>query len=117
VVVCYAVLGLWPSPCLDERPQADSTPPRRKRANAPKAFAGLTHKPHCAPCEQEAATPTPPPLVRPDPMPPTNRRTRAIDTSMHFCPHDGWPLSQPAQNLLQSATVALAPPAPPARGG
>ncbi len=87
VMLCSA----WPSPGLDERPQADPTPPRRKRANAPKAFAGLTHKPHGALCEQEAATPTPPPPVRPEPMPSTNRRPRAIDTSRHFCPHDGCP--------------------------
>src|SRR6266404_3989015 len=50
VMLCWA----WPSPCLDERPKADPTPP-----------------------------------VRPDPMPPTKRRPRAIDTSMHFCPHHG----------------------------
>jgi hypothetical protein len=85
VMLCWA----WPSPCLDERPKADPTPPRCKRTNAPKAFAGLTHKPPCPLCEQEAATPTSPPPVRPDPMPPTKRRPRAIDTSMHFCPHDG----------------------------
>jgi len=87
VLLCWA----WPSPGLDERPHADPTPLRCKRANAPKAFAGLTHKPHWALCEQEAATPTPPPPVRPDPMPSTNRRPRAIDTSMHYCPHDGCP--------------------------
>jgi len=40
VMLCSA----WPSPGLDERPQADPTPPQRKRTNAPKAFAGLTHK-------------------------------------------------------------------------
>ena len=27
--------------------------------------------------------------VRPDPMAPTNRRPREIDTAQHFCPHDG----------------------------
>src|SRR5262249_55547962 len=26
---------------------------------------------------------------RPDPMPATNRRPRVIDTSLHFCPHEG----------------------------
>src|SRR6266853_120516 len=85
VMLCWA----WPSPCLDERPKADPTPPQCKRTDALKAFAGLTHKPPCPLCEQEAATPTPPPPVRPDPMPPTKRRPRAIDTSMHFCPHHG----------------------------
>jgi hypothetical protein len=27
------------------------------------------------------------PPLRPDPMPPTNRRPRTVDTSTHFCPH------------------------------
>src|SRR5438093_1358305 len=31
----------------------------------------------------------PPAPRRPDPMPPTNRRPRVIDTSRHFCPHAG----------------------------
>jgi hypothetical protein len=31
--------------------------------------------------------PLPLPPVPPDPMPLTNRRPRAIDTSRHFCPH------------------------------
>src|SRR5205807_1834174 len=48
-----------------------------------------THTPHCALCEQEAAHPQAPPPVRPDPMPSTHRRPRAIDTSRHFCPHTG----------------------------
>jgi IS1 family transposase len=61
--------------------------PKRKRSPAPKAFEGLTHKPHCMLCEQETGETPPPPPVRPDPMPPTNRRPRTVDTSMHFCPH------------------------------
>jgi len=62
---------------------------KRKRSTEPKAFEGLTHKPHCALCDQETGETHPPPPVRPDPMPPTNRRPRTVDTSMHFCPHDG----------------------------
>jgi hypothetical protein len=27
--------------------------------------------------------------VRPDPLPPTHRRPRTVDTSKHFCPHTG----------------------------
>jgi hypothetical protein len=27
-----------------------------------------------------------PPPMRPDPMPPTNRRPREVNTSRHFCP-------------------------------
>src|SRR6266705_3303446 len=62
VMLCWA----WPSPCLDERPKADPTPPQCKRTDALKAFAVLTHKPPCPLCEQEAATPTPPPPLRPE---------------------------------------------------
>jgi IS1 family transposase len=61
--------------------------PKRKRSPEPKAFAGLTHKPPCALCEQETADTAPPPPIRPAPMPPTNRRPRTVDTAMHFCPH------------------------------
>ena len=61
--------------------------PKRKRSTEPKPFAGLTHKPSCALCEQAAGERAPAPPLRPDPMPPTNRRPRSVDTSMHFCPH------------------------------
>src|SRR5206468_2640178 len=72
-------------------PPADPEPvkPRRPRSNEPKPFEGLTQKPHCALCERDAASPKVPPPVPPDPMPPTNRRPREIDTSLHFCPHAG----------------------------
>jgi len=68
---------------------APATPitPRRTRFTAPKAFAGLTHKPHCVLCEQATRETAPPPPVPPNPMPPTNRRPRMVDTSRHFCPH------------------------------
>src|SRR5437867_11092002 len=69
--------------------------PKRKRSTEPKAFEGLTHKPHCVLCEPETGETNLPPPVRPAPMPLTNRRPRAVDTSMHFCPHSdcdyrGW---------------------------
>jgi hypothetical protein len=64
-----------------------SITPKRKRSTEPQAFEGLTHKPHCALCEQETGETAPAPPLRPDPMPPTNRRPRTVDTSMHFCPH------------------------------
>jgi IS1 family transposase len=64
-----------------------SAKPKRKRSTEPKAFEGLTQKPHCALCEQEIDETPPAPPRRPDPMPPTNRRPRTVDTSMHFCPH------------------------------
>jgi IS1 family transposase len=80
----------WPSRCAPAQ-GTPATPimPRRQRSKEPKPFAGLTHKPHCALCEHETVHPQPRPPVRPDPMPPTNRRPRIIDTSRHFCPHPG----------------------------
>lgn len=72
-----------------------SAQPKRKRSTEPKAFEGLTQKPHCALCEQEIGETPPAPPRRPDPMPPTNRRPRTVGTSMHFCPrtdcdYRGW---------------------------
>ena len=43
--------------------------------------------PHCALCERETGETPPTPPPRPDPMPPTHRRPRTVDTSRHFCPH------------------------------
>jgi hypothetical protein len=40
--------------------------PKHKRAAAPTAFEGLTHKPHGVVCER---APTPPPLLRCRPIP------------------------------------------------
>jgi hypothetical protein len=83
---------------LSPQPPAAPVPPlgKRKHSNDPKPFAGLTQKPPCAACAHETNHPTPPPPCRPDPIPPTDRRTRVIDTSLHFCPHAGcayrgWP--------------------------
>jgi hypothetical protein len=59
---------------------------RRNRSTAPKVFEGLTHKPPCARCERDTTHPNCPSPVPPDPMAPTKRRPRAIDTSQHFCP-------------------------------
>ncbi len=88
--LCIILHSLWPSRgALSPRPPAAPVPPKckHKRANEPQPFEGLLKKPHCAACEH-AANPPPPPR-RPEPMPPTNRRPRVIDTSMHFCPHAG----------------------------
>src|SRR5215813_5027124 len=87
----FVMLSLaWPSPSGPQapRPTIPSTS-RRTRGKEPQPFGGLTHKPLCVLCDQEATHPTPPPSVRPDPMPPTHRRPRAIDTARHFCPHTG----------------------------
>jgi transposase-like protein/IS1 family transposase len=86
--LCVMLPHLWLSPRrgMPKRP-ADSITPKRQRSREPKPFAGLTHKPHCARCEQETGQSALVPPVRPDPMPPTNRRPRTVDTAMHFCPH------------------------------
>ncbi len=63
--------------------------PKQPRSHEPKPFEGLTHKPPCALCERETMSPQAPLPVPPNPMPPTNRRPRAVDTSRHFCPHAG----------------------------
>jgi len=86
---------LGPNAAVRRQPIAPSPPPRRKRSTAPKAFAGLTHKPHCALCERDTVSPPAPPPILPAPMTPTHRRPRKVDTSMHFCPHghcdyQGW---------------------------
>jgi hypothetical protein len=91
--LCVMLHLAWPSraavsPQRPGKPESPITPPR-KSSNEPKAFAGLTHKPFCALREQETSPSKPPPSVQPDPMPPTHRRPRAIDTSRHFCPHLG----------------------------
>ena len=61
--------------------------PKRHRSTALQPFEGLTQKPHCALCERETGETPPAPPPRPAPMPPTHRRPRTVDTSMHFCPH------------------------------
>jgi hypothetical protein len=66
---------------------ATPLPPKRKRSPEPTAFAGLTHKPHCALCERETGEPPPMPPPRPAPLPPTHRRPRTVETSKHCCPH------------------------------
>jgi transposase-like protein/IS1 family transposase len=94
--LCLMLPYLWPPSRrgMPTRP-ADPIPPKPKRSGEPKTFEGLTQKPFCALCEQATGESAPEPPRRPDPMPPTNRRPRRVDTSMHFCPHSdcdyrGW---------------------------
>jgi IS1 family transposase len=94
--LCVMLPHLWPS-SRHGRPTRPAAPikPKRRRSCEPEPFAGLTQKPPCALCEQQSTESAPAAPRRPDPMPPTNRRPRTVDTSMHFCPHSdcdyrGW---------------------------
>jgi transposase-like protein/IS1 family transposase len=88
--LCVMLHLAWPGRGVTTQTKpAKPITPRHQRSIDPKPFAGLTHTPHCALCEQEAAHPKAPPPVRPDPMPPTHRRPRTVDTSRHFCPQTG----------------------------
>jgi hypothetical protein len=94
-IMLYLTRPKHPVTAPDAPADPESLTPKRYRSNEPKPFEGLTHKPHCALCERDTASPKPPPPVPPDPMPPTNRRPRKVDTAMHFCPHSdcdyrGW---------------------------
>src|SRR5262245_30111558 len=62
---------------------------KRNRSAEPTPFPGLTKKPPCPRCTAESEVVVAPTPVRPEPMAPTNRRPRRVDTSRHFCPHDG----------------------------
>jgi transposase-like protein/IS1 family transposase len=88
--LCVMLHLTWPSRAAvsPQKPvEPEPIKPKRKHSIESKPFEGLTQKPPCALCAHEAAHPTPSSPVRPDPMPPTNRRPRAVDTSRHFCPH------------------------------
>jgi IS1 family transposase len=94
-IMLYLTRPKHPVTAPDAPADPESLTPKRHRSNEPKPFEALTHKPHCALCERDTASPKPPPPVPPDPMPPTNRRPRKVDTAMHFCPHSdcdyrGW---------------------------
>jgi IS1 family transposase len=97
LVWLFVMLHLsWPRRS-ETLPPVPATPIKstRKRSTEPTAFAGLTHKPHCALCAHEIGETPPVSPPRPDPMPLTTRRPRTVDTSMHFCPHShcddrGW---------------------------
>src|SRR5438094_1918780 len=65
-------------------PPAPAQPlkPRRKGVNEPKAFEGLTQKPHGALCERDTVQPKALPPTQPDPMP---RRTDVLVRSTRRC--------------------------------
>src|SRR5262249_59609694 len=79
---------LWPNDATSpHQPLVPPKPSRRKRSKEPTPFAGLTQRPPCALCERETPQAHEPPPEPPEPMPPTHRRPRTVDTSQHFCPH------------------------------
>src|SRR3989441_10352326 len=80
---------LWPNDPATRYPTRPQPRVPRKRSNEPKLFAGLTQRPHCALCEQDIMFPQVLPPAPPDPLPLPHRRPRTVDTSRHFCPHDG----------------------------
>src|SRR6266853_4249022 len=90
--LCIMLHYTWPSRSAVS-PQLPTEPVptkfKRTRTSEPTPFAGLTQRPPCAACEHDAHHPQPSAPRRPDPMPATNRRPCAIDTSRHFCPHVG----------------------------
>ena len=90
VCVFLMLCWLWPNDAASpHQPIVPTKPSRRKRSKEPKPFAGLTQRPPCALCEREATQAHEPPLAPPEPMPPTHRRPRTVETSQHFCPHGG----------------------------
>jgi hypothetical protein len=90
--LCVMLHLAWPSRvAVSLQKPVEPEPIKRKHQHSiePRPFVGLTQKPPCALCEQEAAHPHAPAPVPPEPMPPTHRRPRTVDTSRHFCPHVG----------------------------
>lgn len=94
--LCIMLPYLWPS-SSGGAPKTPPPPmqPKRRRSREPKPFAGLTHTPHGALCEQEPGETAPTPPQRPEPRPPPKRRPRPVDTSRHCCPptdcdYRGW---------------------------
>ena len=65
--LCVMLHVTWSEPSLTT--PAVPAKPKRKRSAAPQPFAGLTHKPPCALCDQETGETAPEPPRRPAPMP------------------------------------------------
>ena len=71
----------WPS---GTSAPAGAKPPKRQRERKP--FAGLTRKPDCEACEQQAQSQPQTPGAPPPRMIVTRGRQRQVDTTGHFCP-------------------------------
>jgi IS1 family transposase len=90
--LCIMLHYTWPSrSAVSPQLPTEPVPTKftRTRTSEPTPFEGLTQRPPCAACEHDAHHPQPSAPRRPDPMPATSRRPCTVDTSMHFCPHDG----------------------------
>jgi hypothetical protein len=92
VLILLVVLSRWLCRGGKTAPTATKTP-RVKRG--PKPFAGLTRKPDCPACEQEAGFHPSAPDAPPPRMIFTRGRYRHVDTTGHFCPqtsctYHGW---------------------------
>ncbi len=94
--LCFILPVAWPSARAIPGP---STPkpaqPPRKRSHDPQPFAGITHKPHCAACEQAVEPHREPPCAPPPRIIATRGRRRQVATSHQFCPnpdcrYGGW---------------------------
>src|SRR4030095_566100 len=80
VWLCVMLHRAWPSDSAAVCPTTPE-PPRPKRQREPTPFAGLTHKPHCAACEQANALHSEAPHTPPPHIMPTRGRRRQVDTS------------------------------------
>ena len=104
-LVLIALVWLFMLLYLAELNRAVSSPQRpvepepikskRKRVPEPKPFPGLTQQPPCPRCKSESEVVVAPTPMQPEPMAPTTRRSRCVDTSRYFCPQDdcayrGW---------------------------
>jgi hypothetical protein len=89
---CLLGILLWLGICLYlwwQRRLATKQPPapRTKRLpKAPKPFAGLTARPHCAACEQDQAAVGQPLPSPPPPITPRRGRPRTVNTHTQYCP-------------------------------
>jgi hypothetical protein len=95
----------WSQPGLPTPPVPAQ--PKRPRSQAPKAFEGLTKKPHCALCERGPAPLTPPCPVPPEPMPPTHRRPRTVDKPRHDLRYTSVHFSRPYRSVKGVTLQAL----------
>src|SRR5262247_743854 len=76
----------WPSGGGAGGPStAEPHKPTHTHSQAPKPFAGLTHKPSCEACEQGVASRSQEPCAPPPRMLLTRGRRRQVDPSAHFC--------------------------------